>query len=445
MTAPPGRTDEIPSPDELVSFSVLCQPRGGQSFEELTKGLTLENLASYQPTDEVRAGVVASLRASGFEVLDDDSPVSARGTVRLFEAAFGVPLVKRQYTKEGPRGPRVFTAIVPARKADENGFVSDRIPGALRIVVAMPPLLTAPRLPPPTGGAALALRLPGDLAQLTRASAAHRRKIGSKTGATGHGVGVAIVDSGFARHPYFDDHGYHIDRIAAPGASKPEIDEEPHGTGVLAALLACAPDAKAHAVKFGPDLLLAFKSAAKRKKVRVISLSWAYDEGGTTLSALGLDLNLAILGAIQKGKIVVAAAGDGQVAAFPAMMPEVIAVGGLEINAADVFAVWPLSSAFTSPIYPARPVPDLCALAGDMTLPVPPLPAPAPPDHWLTYTGGTSTAAPQVAAAAALLLQKKPSLTPNQVRNALVSTAKPLPGSGTGAGMLDALAALQSV
>ena len=441
MTAPPGRKDEIPSPDELVSFSVLCQPRGGQGFDELIKGLTLENLAEYQPTDEVRVGVVASLRTLGFKVLDPDSPVSARGTVRLFEAVFGVPLVKRRYTREGPRGSSTFTAIVPAEGIDENGIVTDKIPGALRIVVAMPPLLTVPRLPPPIRNAAFALRVPGDLAQLTGASAAHRRKIGSKSGASGHGIGVAIVDTGFALHPYFDDHGYHIHRVAAPGTSNPEIDDEPHGTGVLAALLACAPDAKAHAVKFGPDLALAFKFAAKRKGVRVISLSWAYDlAGSTTLSALAVALNLPILDAIQKGKVVVAAAGDGQ-QAFPAMMPEVIAVGGIDIDAADALTQWPLSSYFTSAIYPARPVPDLCALAGDMILPVPP-----PPDDWLTYAGGTSTAAPQVAAAAALLLQKKPSLTPSQVRNALVNQAKPVPGSmTTGAGLLDALAALQAV
>lgn len=61
MAAAQDWTDEIsvPSPDELVSFSVICQPRGGQSYEELLRGLTLSNLETWLPTEQARAGVVA--------------------------------------------------------------------------------------------------------------------------------------------------------------------------------------------------------------------------------------------------------------------------------------------------------------------------------------------------------------------------------------------------
>jgi subtilisin family serine protease len=62
---------------------------------------------------------------------------------------------------------------------------------------------------------------------------------------------------------------------------------------------------------------------------------------------------------------------------------------------------------------------------------------------------GTSGSAPHVAGVAALILSKNPSLTPDQVRNALENTAVDLGSSGAddifGFGRIDAFAAVQSV
>lgn len=63
------------------------------------------------------------------------------------------------------------------------------------------------------------------------------------------------------------------------------------------------------------------------------------------------------------------------------------------------------------------------------------------------YYAGTSMATPHVAAVAALVFQQNPSLTPDQVKNILTSTARALPGScsgGCGAGIMDAQAAVQA-
>lgn len=63
------------------------------------------------------------------------------------------------------------------------------------------------------------------------------------------------------------------------------------------------------------------------------------------------------------------------------------------------------------------------------------------------YYAGTSMATPHVAAVAALVFQKNPSLTPDQVKNILTSTARALPGAcsgGCGAGIVDAQAAVQA-
>lgn len=64
-------------------------------------------------------------------------------------------------------------------------------------------------------------------------------------------------------------------------------------------------------------------------------------------------------------------------------------------------------------------------------------------DSYAFYQG-TSMATPHVAAVAALVIAKNPSLTPDQVKSTLTSTVRAFPGtcSGCGAGLVDANAAL---
>ncbi|TMC01298.1 MAG: peptidase S8, partial [Chloroflexi bacterium] len=141
------------------------------------------------------------------------------------------------------------------------------------------------------------------------------------------------------------------------------------------------------------------------------------------------------------------------------------------------------ASSFDSTLFPGRHVPDVCGLVGQdvggraplLMLPVAPgsdldreLAAPgaggapadgtAPDDGWALLSG-TSSAAPQVAGAAALALQLRPELSPAEVRALLaahvrdVSTgasatgdlAGPGPDAATGAGLIDVAGLVRSL
>jgi subtilisin family serine protease len=160
-----------------------------------------------------------------------------------------------------------------------------------------------------------------------------------------------------------------------------------------------------------------------------------------------------ILDTICAGVVVIAAGGNGQTA-FPAMVPEVIAVGGVAVDTSDNLTAWSGASSFASAIFKGRNVPDLCGLAPDMWLPVPVKSG----DAWIPDTG-TSFAAPQISGIAALLLQKTPGLTPDKVLTAITDSARDITkgttafgdkaGKGrdlaTGAGLVSARSAWDSV
>jgi serine protease AprX len=69
---------------------------------------------------------------------------------------------------------------------------------------------------------------------------------------------------------------------------------------------------------------------------------------------------------------------------------------------------------------PGVDISSTCDTAGSVIGPCP------PPDYGQAVASGTSMAAPHIAAAAAVLLQANPALTPDQVRSALQATATPV-------------------
>ena len=440
------------SPSDLVSFTVVCRAATGATLASMRRRLSVKTAREYLPRNETRLQVKIELKALGFEVFDSAGPVvTARGPVKLFRETFGGQFVKRTRTYAIPGSDLVRTETsIALREGSAQPKPNRRMTSEVLLVgVATRPRRAAPSVPPPIGD--VTLHLPGDIAQLTRASATHRRSVAGDR-ATGRGVTVAVIDSGFADHPYYREHDYRITRISASDVdSDPsDDDDEQHGTYILAGVLACAPDVHVLAIKH-QDPVTALNDAMARG-VNVVSLSWGIDLSDPQ----SLPLQQTIVTMMAAGVTFVAAAGNGNDINFPAMMREVIAVGGVAVGDDDTLSAWDGASSYKSPLHAKRLVPDVCGIASLAWMPVP---LSVEPDGWASMSGATSFATGQVAGVAALLLQKNPTLTPEEVRHCITSTATDVKKGesaaphrarkgrdrATGFGLVNALAAWSSI
>ncbi len=351
------------------------------------------------------------------------------------------------------------------------------LPPALAEVAAFayvpsPVQFYAPSFVPPSASV-YHLRV-ADVVRGVRAALCHRQ------GWSGQGVRVAMSDTGFARHPWFDDHGFNIVRVSTPATSDPGIDTSGHGTGESANALAVAPDCEFIGVKHDDYSAMALETClAQNPDVMTHSWGWNIDVvSKAQLQAQNpnqffelLDVEQIVLDAIDDGVVVIFAAGNGH-RAFPGCIPQVISAGGVTVQKDGALEASSYASSFTSLLYPGRQVPDFCGIVGEsrpnrplpghIMLPVPHgcalegenLPATQQDKGWGIFSG-TSAAAPQIAGIAALILSANPNLTPVQVKQVLSDTARDVTDgssamgdpatlgvdAATGTGFVDAFAA----
>jgi subtilisin family serine protease len=259
-------------------------------------------------------------------------------------------------------------------------------------------------------------------------------------------VRVAVIDSGIdGSHPEFTK------RIVASRSfvgGSGTTDDEGHGTFVAGEIAAAINDQGIAGIAFPAQLLVA-KIARADASISVrdeaAAIRWAVNRGAQVINlSLGglrhpgqpddsysqVEAN-AIEYAYRHGAVLVAAVGNADDAprtpwpwaAYPAALPHVIGVGALtqggnvalfsdrdkiynDMSAPgqNIFSTLPLA------LTRARPA---CADQGYSD---------CGPDEFV-HASGTSFAAPQVTAAAALLLALKPSLRPDQVSNILERSA----------------------
>ncbi len=300
---------------------------------------------------------------------------------------------------------------------------------------------------------------------------------------TGAGVTVAVVDSGITSHPDLRD-GNNRSRILASVSfvqdGKSPDDFYGHGTHVAGLIggngksssgkyMGVAPDANLLDVKVTDD-----HGVGKMSDV-VAGLQWVLtNKNSYNIRIVNLSLNSSVpdsyhtsplSAAVEilwfNGIVVVVSAGnDGSYKLnSPANDPFVITVGAVDDKGTTTIADDELAKfsaynitedGFAKPdlVAPGR---NLVALlsADDNNL------ASDYPSNKLTGSeatyyykmSGTSMASAVVAGAAALLLQDEPTLTPDQVKQRLLSTVKPFSttqGCATGTGYLDIYAAVKA-
>ena len=287
-------------------------------------------------------------------------------------------------------------------------------------------------------------------------------------GYTGAGVGIAIIDSGTTPEP---DFGGRLIQVKLKG----QIDKngglnDPYGHGTFVAGIAAgatadsryvgiAPAASIYAINVSrPDGVRSSDVMAgliwvlmhhKDRHIRVVNLS--LNETATS-SYLDSPLDSVVEMLWRAGVVVVVSSGNrgpNTASYAPANDPFVISVGATDTNgtidpADDTVARFSsygtTRDGFSKPeiVAPGRRIVSLLP-AGTVLGGQAPVSSIIEPGY--ARMSGTSFAAPQVTGAVAALLQKNPSLTPNQVKALLTATSRPVAESAAGALDLDAASA----
>jgi serine protease AprX len=283
---------------------------------------------------------------------------------------------------------------------------------------------------------------------------------------TGQGVGIALIDTGVVAVPGLPAaqvvNGPDLS-FESQSASLRYLDTYGHGTHMAGIMVGhdtasgsngIAPKAKLTSVKIGTangavdvsqtiaaiDWVVAHRNDDPANPIRVLNLS--YGTGGNPVSWTD-PVQYAVEQAWLSGIVVVAAAGNEGVAdrslTDPANDPAVIAVGaastkGTVSTSDDDFAAFTTGGGDGRNLDLLAPGESIASLRDpgsniDVSFPS------ARVGSTLFRGSGSSQAAAVTSAAAALLLQAHPGLTPDQVKFTLTQTASAVSGSAAGRGI----------
>lgn len=467
--------------EDRVYFEAVLDSETGRSMFAPDAFLSPDNLQQFAPPAGRSVQAATILQSLGFRVQHIGTfSISGDGPKELWERVFGTR-VERRSQPFSEAHPELGEVSYWSHVAGVPFTVPDQLRGLVeRSYPQRPPIFFESPLPPRVRYHHL--HVPADVALIFRATLVHQN------GVTGKGVLVAMPDTGFYKHPFYAWHGYNYNATLAPDAIRLERDEIGHGTAEAANIFACASDIDFIGIKMGGNATLAFKTASDLHPA-VMTNSWGYHLGCpplTTLPNFLKPLEAAVLEAVRtRGITVCFSAGNGH-HAFPAMMPDVIAVGGVYAHENLAGGDFNLeasnyASSFDSLIYPGRHVPDVCGLVGlkprgiYIMLPVEPGDSidvglaggafpnkdeTTPNDGWAVISG-TSASSPQIAGVCALLKQVQSGLSPALTKAILRASARDIKtgksnevcgvstpaGEGhdgaTGAGLVDAYKAYQ--
>lgn len=458
---------------KTVYFEAAVVSDGWSMFTSDTS-LNPENLDKLSPPQERCTEAAKALKDLGFTIRHIGTfSISGEGSRKLWERVFGTKVQRRsQLISEAH--PNLGEMSYLCHKPDTPFEIPPALKGLVeRAYPQRPPTFYESPLPPRVDYHHL--QVPSDVSMILRSDVAR------KNGVTGKGVLVAMVDSGFYKHPFYSWHGYNYNATLAPDATDVDQDASGHGTAEAANIFASAPDIDFIGVKMGGNATLAFKTASDLHPA-IITNSWGYEIRSSSLPNSLLPLQTAVIEAVAvRGITVCFSAGNGQWG-WPGQMPQVISVGGVFAHDGTIGDDFDLeasnyASSFDSNLYPGRHVPDVCGLVGMqprgiyIMLPVPPQSQidnslaggtfpnndqTAANDGWAVISG-TSASSPQIAGICALIKQLQPGISPTLMKSILRASARDVTsgqsnngqpaGNGhdgaTGAGLVDANVACQ--
>jgi hypothetical protein len=458
-----------------VQFTVATKTMNGEPIQQQRGLLNRKNFNDFRPREDAQLEAVKKLETEGCRLIRRGRfSVTMSGPAELVESLTGQKLmVHGRARRSAERATQMFATdfeaplphnlfLAPATSLSVGSEVSESID---HLVFVPPPLYFAPPSPHPPAHAFHAIN-----------EAAIRRLLNVPAEFDGEGIRVAIVDTGFFPHPYYGERGFRLCPTPTASSPNPDIDHPGHGTAIAYNIFAVAP--KAEVLGFQQTVVPqdALEDAADAG-VDVINCSWGWD-----YEQVFPTLQASLLSIVEEGKIVVFAAGNGHYA-WPGSEPNVISVGGVYWNPNGQLEASNYASGFMSSMFPGRQVPDLSGLCGQRPKAVY-IMMPTQPgtfmdqdrggaayphgdgagqqDGWVGASG-TSSAAPQVAGAIALLLQKarskEVSLSPDDVKRFLQQSSRAVtqgrnamdfqcvgqPNTAVGYGLVDAAAALARV
>jgi serine protease AprX len=288
---------------------------------------------------------------------------------------------------------------------------------------------------------------------------------------TGQGVGVALIDSGIAPVKALGQAGKVINgpdlSVESQAANLRNLDTFGHGTHMAGIIAGRDPEVVAgnesdprYFVGVAPDarlvnLRVAAADGAVDVSQVIAAIDWAIthrNDAGVNIRVINLSfgtdslqdpkydpLSYAVEAAWRAGIVVVVSVGnDGPTATRvgnPALNPYVIAVGGSDIAGTlgrndDTIGAFSTRGNFTRHADLVAPGRSIVSLRDPGSFVDVNYPGGLVADGTGRFFkgSGTSQAAAVVSGAAALLLQQRPTLTPDQVKKLLMSTATPMTG-----------------
>ena len=462
-----------PTIPRLIYAQASPRSLGGVSLFDAQGQINSQTVANFQSEGSLVARAAEQLQQAGFEILQVTSlTINIAGSRETYESAFNTRIIAEERPAIKEFGQETTATFLDSPDTELPGLIDVRgtaFENVLEgVAIEEPRYFFAPSMFAPLKSY-WHLRLPGDVSLADNADRAHR------SGITGKGVKVAMVDSGHYKHPFFVGRGYRVAPVVlGPGTINPLQDEVGHGTGESANIFAVAPDVQLLPVKINFANTTGAFNTAVGLTPDIITCSWGSSNRFGPLSAADQALAAAIALAVASGITVIFSAGNGHWG-FPGQHPDVISAGGVFMRPDETLEASNYASGFMSNIYPNRRVPDLSGLVGMqpkaiyLMLPLesgdaidvgnaggvhPNGDETGNNDGWAAFSG-TSAAAPQLAGAAALIKQACARLTPADIKDILMRTARDVtlgncnpatggnpatvgPDTATGNGLVDA-------